>query len=85
MLIYDDFNEESMENITLLLRLDEAKELKEALEELIKREYLKENSSHVHVNNGDYSKEITVSIYNDKTVNEYNEKIKNIIINNKRL
>jgi hypothetical protein len=81
MLIFDNTTEKSLENIILLLRLDEAKELKDALDDLIKREYLNEKSSHVHINNKKYSKEITISIYNDKTVYEYNDKIKNIITN----
>jgi hypothetical protein len=59
MLIIDDKNN-SIDLVTLLLTTTEASELRDSLESILK---LKTGSSHAHVNDSDFRKEITICTY----------------------
>jgi hypothetical protein len=82
MLIFHDEKENSINNILLMLKLEEAIQLKGALDDLIENEKIGEKTFHKHINNEEYTKEITVSIYNNKSINEFSPIIKDMILNN---
>lgn len=78
MLIIDK-NDNSIDGITLLLTEDEASELRDKLESILQA---KTGSSHSHINDNDYKKEITVCTYTKgKVLDEgFNEQIKKHIL-----
>jgi hypothetical protein len=82
MLIFDDEKEKSINNIILMLKLEEAIQLEGAIDDLIEKEKNGGKTSHKHINNEEYTKEITVAIYNDKSINEFMPIIRDMIINN---
>jgi hypothetical protein len=81
MRIYDDDSDKAVSNVTLLLTLNEAEELKDKLEGLI-RDYAKK-SHHEHVNDNDYKHEITVAIYNTDGISDFNPRIRQLILDDK--
>ena len=82
MLIFYGGQEKSINDIILMLKLDEAMQLRGAIDDLIENEKNGGKSFHKHINNEGYTKEITVSIYNNKSINEFSPLIKNMILNN---
>ncbi len=77
-------NEEgnSIDTITLLLTNSEALELRDSLEDIIK---LRTGTSHAHINDSDYRKEITVCTYKKGGVSDegFDEITKEFILNEK--
>ena len=59
MRILDEDNDKALNNVSIFLTITEAKELRDTLEQLIPHP-IKE---HMHVNDADYKKEITILIY----------------------
>ena len=78
MLIIDK-NDNSIDGITLLLTEAEASELRDKLESILQ---LKTGSSHSHINDSDYKKEITVCTYTKGKVSDkgFHEEIKKHIL-----
>ena len=78
MLIIDK-NDNSIDGITLLLTEAEASELRDKLESILQS---KTGSSHSHINDSDYKKEITVCTYTKGKVSDegFNEQIKKHIL-----
>ena len=81
MLIIDEKNS-SIDAITLLLTEAEASELRDGLEDVLQS---KAGSSHAHVNDSDYRKEITFCTYTKGHVSDegFNEHIKKHILDEK--
>ncbi|MCL2816929.1 MAG: hypothetical protein FWD39_00895 [Clostridiales bacterium] len=73
---------QSFDSIDLLLTLNEAIELKDALEQLIEAEH--NETHHLHVSSNDYQTEITVSILDKTDFETYHKSIKDIIRNSKK-
>ena len=79
MYLIDENTNRTLERITLLLNRSEAMELRDSIHTI-----LNENSHHEHVSNGEYNKEITVSLYDENVPESYApfiEKILNAVDN----
>ena len=66
MIIIDENSNQSLDNISLLFTRSEALQMLGYLEELLQRT---EQNEHYHLNSDDYSKEITVLLY-DRNVSK---------------
>ena len=71
MRILDEITNRSISNVTLLLEKVEAIQLIGYLEELVSSEVQNE---HYHLNNADFSKEITLALYNDTNFDCFSER-----------
>jgi hypothetical protein len=80
MRILDQNSNLSLNNILILLTNNEAIELKEDLERIIS---LSSNKEHIHIDDKEYKHEITLSLYNEKENNYYNERMKKLIFEDK--
>jgi hypothetical protein len=72
------YSSESIMNLTLLLKINEAKELKDKLEFLI-ADYGKKGC-HEHIDDSDYQHEITISIYNEDSIEEFDSRIQKLLM-----
>lgn len=77
MRILDEISDKSLKNVILYLTLAEATELKNDLDELLKKPL----NNHVHISNENFQKEITVCIYDMENLKGFNERSLNLIIN----
>jgi len=78
MIIFDEDTNRSISNITLLLKDDEALQLVTYLNSLLARGVKNE---HCHLNNDDYAKEVTVTLYDkDGDIDHFAEKYKKLIL-----
>jgi hypothetical protein len=80
MRILDQNSNLSLNNILILLTNNEAIVLKEDLERIIS---LSSNKEHIHIDDKEYKHEITLSLYNEKENNYYNERMKKLIFEDK--
>lgn len=76
MRILDETSNKSVSNLTLLLKKTEAIQLIGYLEALTSKDVLDE---HFHLNNDDYSKEITVALYDDSNLNFFSDRYKLLV------
>ena len=60
MIIYDEDHKVNVNNITILLDCEEANQLLAYLEDMLQNNA---KNNHYHLNNEDYSKEITIALY----------------------
>ena len=74
-----DESSKSLENIILYLTYSEASELKDGLDDLLKKPL----NNHIHVSNENFQKEITVCIYDKDNLKGFNERSIDLIINDK--
>jgi helix-turn-helix protein len=81
MRILDEITDKPLSNVTLLLTHNEASELRDKLDSLIQNYNRKE--WHDHVTDNEYQHEITIAIYNEVDVSEFNKRIQQLIINDK--
>lgn len=77
MRIFDNENDKPLKSITLFLTEEEATELKDDLERLIKNIG---NNEHVHINDLEYVRELTVTLYNPNNLNHFDERSKKVIL-----
>jgi hypothetical protein len=78
MIIYDENQDSTLKIILVLLTVDEAKNLRDSLDSLLKGPLVP--GDHHHVSNKNFSKEIIVSIYQrDHNLNGFHERIKQLI------
>ena len=77
MRILDEISDTSLEKIILYLTDSEALELRDSLNDILK----KPTNNHAHINNQNYSKEITVCIYDKNRLDSFNERSKKLIMN----
>lgn len=78
MRILNQDDDKSIKNILILLTPREAAELKDDLETLLKQT---ENNQHTHINDMEYSREITIAIYrNSESINHFDEKTRKLIL-----
>jgi len=80
MRLLDEIANKPLSNITLLLTHNEAGELRDKLDELIKN-YGKGWHDHISDSDNEYQREITVAIYKDTDISEFNERIQHLIKN----
>ena len=78
MIILDEDTNKSLNNITILLTKNETMQMIGYLEELLLNT---EQNEHYHLNNDNFTKEITMSLY-DKNgcIENFNDKYKKIIL-----
>lgn len=76
MRILDETTNKSVETLTLLLEKAEAIQLIGYLEQLID---IAPGTHHYHLNNDDYSKEITISLYDNSNLNCFSDRYKLLI------
>ena len=62
-------------NVVIYLTRDEAKQMKDFLEQLLEEPEL----HHVHVNDNNYSHEVTISVYDQDNLNSFDERSKRLI------
>jgi len=78
MVIFDETNNNELNNLTLLLKKDEVVQLIGYLNDLL---LMDSKNEHYHINNDDYSKEITIALYSkDGELDHFAEKYRKIII-----
>ena len=76
MRLLDEITDKSLSNVTLLLTHNEARELRDKLGGLI------DNFGkgwHDHISDNDYRHEITIAIYNETDITEFNERVQQLI------
>ncbi len=76
MRILDQNNDKALNNITIYLQLEEAIELRDSLNYAVSRPL----NYHSHVPSVDYSKEITICIYDSSNIENFDERSKKIIV-----
>ncbi len=76
MRILDLASDKSLENICIYLTPFEAKQMLGYLEDLLGGRI----QHHAHLNDENYEREITLSIYQEDTLNEFDERSKKLII-----
>lgn len=79
MRILDLDTDKKLENVTLYLTYSEALELRDSLNDLIKKPL----NNHVHVSEECYQRELTVCIYDTKNLEGFNERSKTLILHDK--
>ena len=77
MKIFDEKNNKTLKSLTLLLSKSEAIQFIGYLEELVSEGAEKE---HFHLNNEDYSKEITLALYDVNDINHFSDRYKKLIL-----
>jgi hypothetical protein len=75
MRILDETSDKALSRITIFLTQAEAAELKDAIESV-----LQANAHHEHVPSGDYTKEITLCVYEDGKLDAFDERSKKLIL-----
>lgn len=76
MRILDNDFDKALKNITLYVTLSEAKELCDDLQSLI-NDF--SSTNHVHVNDVEYTHEITVAVYDENDFDGFNQRSKQLI------
>lgn len=80
MRILDKARDQSVKNITLLLTVSEASELRDKLNGLL---FSNLRGDHIHVDDKEYQHEITVALYDSSTMAGFAERIKRLILEDK--
>ena len=76
MRILDEDKDRALEKVSLYLTRSEAMEMKDALELLLKDP----TKHHEHVLSDDYRKEITICIYDERVLDQFDERSKKLIV-----
>ncbi len=77
MRILDEIADKSLESVIVYLTLSEATELRDSIDELLKKPI----NNHNHVSSENFQKEITICIYDANNLNGFDERSKNLILN----
>jgi len=80
MKMLDLTTDKSIKTLTLLLQETEARQLLGYLEMLLTEAGQNE---HHHLNNEDYSKEITVALYDENNIESFSDRVKTLIQDDK--
>jgi hypothetical protein len=73
--LFDEDADRKLDRVTLFFTRAEAEELRHALEGLI----VNPKMHHVHISGENYQKEITVCIYDETKLDEFDERAKKLI------
>jgi hypothetical protein len=79
MRILDESADKSLNNVILYLTLSEASELRDSLDDLLK----KSSNNHAHIANENFQKELTVCIYDVENLKGFDERSIDLIVNDK--
>lgn len=77
MRLLDEISDKSLKKVVLYLTCSEALELKDSLDDLLKKPL----NNHAHISCEDFTKEITVCIYDIDNLKGFNERSMELIIN----
>ncbi len=77
MRILDRGHDRPLSKIGLFLTKDEALELRDSLTSLLENKARK--GFHHHINNAEYSKEITLAIYSENDLSEFDKRTQHLI------
>ncbi|MDD2377031.1 MAG: hypothetical protein PHD15_05705 [Clostridia bacterium] len=77
MRILDLDNDKSIKNAIIYLKINEAKELLDSINEIVKENDL---NNHVHIGDIDFSHEITLTLYDEQKLDMLDERSRKIII-----
>ena len=77
MRILDVDNNIAINNTTLYLRIEEAKELYDSIGALLKAN---DFSEHIHINDASYEHEITIVLYDEQQMGSLSERSQKIIL-----
>ena len=75
MHIYDSHSDKTLDDVILYLTPEEANELYDGLARIMKQP----RGNHVHVNNDDYQRELTVCIYRKEDIETFDEKSRQML------
>jgi hypothetical protein len=75
MRILDIDSNRALTNVCIYLTPSEAKEMLGYLEQLVNEP----DSQHIHQNDRDYEREITVAVYTDDNLNQFDERSRRLI------
>jgi hypothetical protein len=70
MRILDDESNQKLDNVSIFLTQEEAKQLEGYLRKLLENPKL----HHSHLSSSDYKKEITVCLYDEKNLNSFDQR-----------
>lgn len=70
MRILDDESDKKLDNISIFLTKEEAVQLRGYLNQLLNNPKLQ----HSHLSSGDYQKEITICLYDEKNLENFNQR-----------
>lgn len=76
MRIYNEDTDKKVNRVTLYLTPDEASEMRDSLEALLKND----KHHHEHIPDSDFKKEITVCIYREDNLSSFDERSKKLIL-----
>lgn len=79
MRILDQDRDIAVDNVMLLLKMTEARELRSALDHIINANDL---GMHNHVSEDTYQREITVALYSEQDLSLLHQRCRNFILNN---
>lgn len=77
MRILDQGSNKAIKNVILYLTIEEASELKDDLESLISTY---KSNEHTHINDLQYTHEITIAIYDENNLDGFDERSKEVIL-----
>ncbi len=75
MRILDEDNDKPIKRALVLLMPEEAREFRDALEQVLKRP----DDNHVHIPDSTFEREITLAIYTPNNLKHFNERVKMLI------
>jgi hypothetical protein len=75
MRLLDEDSNKKLDRVTLYLTRSEAEELRDDLERILANP----RGNHAHLSSKDFRKEITICIYDDTMLNDFNERSKKLI------
>ena len=77
MRILNQDDDKAVKNVLLMLTMGEAAELKDDLERLLSK---KVPNDHSHVNDLEYEHELSISIYDENNIEEFDDRTKKLIM-----
>ena len=76
MRIYDEISDRTLERIYLCLTREEAEELRDSLTQML---LVRAGATHTHVNDADFSHEITACLYNTASISGFDDRFQKVI------
>lgn len=81
MRILNEDNNIAISGVTLMLTFDEAKELRDGLNQIIQTDL--GDNFHIHIDDDEYKHEITVAVYDGEDRTNFTDRIKKLITDDK--
>ena len=75
MRILDDESDKKLDNVSIFLTAEEARQLRSYLDQLLKNP----KAHHSHLSSTDYQKEITICVYDMENLNSFDQRTKKLL------